>query len=303
MPATQHHIPHSAHRRAYLELHIAVLLFGFTAILGDLIQLSALMTVWWRVLITSISLLFLIRFGRQLKQIPRKNILQFMSIGVLVALHWLCFFGSIKYSNASICLICLATTSFFTAILEPLILGHRIKSYELLLGFLIIPGMMIVANSIDFTMLTGIWLGLLSALLAALFAIFNKKLIHSANPFSITFLELGSGWIFLSLLLPVFFTNSETAQFWPGYSDWIYLLVLALLCTTLGYVLALRALRYLSAFAANLTINLEPVYGIILAWLILNESDELTAGFYWGSCIILFAVIIYPVINKKMINS
>lgn len=285
-------------QRAYFELHIAVLLFGFTAILGDLISLSALVLVWWRVFFTSISLFFLIGFGRKLRQLPRRLILQYMGIGVLVALHWLCFFGAVKYANASICLICMATTSFFTAIIEPIIMRQPIKGYELLLGVLILPGMILVVNNTDVSMMLGIWIGLLSALLAALFASLNKKLVDKAEPMTITFLELGSAWLFLSLLLPFYFQQTADAAFLPQGSDLFYLSVLAFLCTTLAYVLSLRALKHISAFAANLTVNLEPIYGIALAWLILNEQDELTLGFYLGGAIILLAVFSYPWLKR-----
>ncbi|MEM8908402.1 MAG: EamA family transporter [Bacteroidota bacterium] len=290
-------------QRAYLELHFAVLLFGFTAILGDLITLTALVLVWWRVLITSISLFFLIRLGADLKTLPRPLILKYMGIGVLVALHWICFFGAIKLSNASICLVCMATTSFFTALLEPLFFRDSIKWYELLLGLLIVPGMVLVVNNTAWNMLAGIGVGLLSALLAALFSILNKKLVDQAAPMSITFLELGSGWCFISLLLPIYFWQNPQELFWPQGTDWWYLLILALLCTTLAYVLALRALKYLSAFAANLTVNLEPVYGIALAWLILQENKELSNGFYWGCTIILLAVLSYPLLKKRFAST
>lgn len=286
-------------QRAYLELHIAVLLFGITAILGDLISLPATVLVWWRVLITSISLFFLIRLGRGLKDIPRALVLQYMGIGVLVALHWITFFGSVKFSNASICLVCLATTSLFTSFLEPLILKQPFKFYELILGLLIIPGMALVVNSTEWAMLTGILMGLASAFLAALFSILNKKLVDKAEPMRITFLELGSAWLFISLLFPFYFFRFPETTFWPQGMDWIYLLVLALLCTTLAYVLTLRALKYISAFASNLTINLEPVYGIILAWLVLQENKELSPGFYLGCGMILLAVFSYPFIRRR----
>jgi len=285
-------------QKAYLQLHIAVLLYGFTAILGDLIQLSALVLVWWRVFITSISLLFLIQFGQNIKKLPKALILKYMGIGVLVAIHWICFFGAIKYSNASITLVCLATTSFFTAFLEPLVLKQKIKSYEILLGLLIIPGMMLVVNNTDVSMLLGIGIGLLSAFLASLFSSFNKKLVDEADPMSITFLELGSAWLFISLILPLFFMNNE-AVFMPSGSDWLYLIVLSLLCTTFAYVISLDALRHISAFAATLTINLEPVYGIILAWLILKENEELSMGFYIGCGLILGAVFSYPFVKIR----
>lgn len=285
-------------QRAYLELHFAVLLFGLTAILGDLIHLSALLIVWWRVLITCISLFFLIRFGQSLAHIPKEAIWKFMGIGVLVALHWLCFFGAVKYSNASICLVCMATTSFFTSFLEPLLLRQKIKWYEILLGLMIIPGMVLVVNNTQLSMMAGIWVGLLSAFLAAVFSILNKKMVDQADPMSITFIELGSAWLFLSLILPIFFYYNPAALFWPTQLDFSYLAILALLCTTLAYVLALRALKHISAFASNLTINLEPVYGILLAYFLLQENEELSEGFYYGVCIILVAVFSYPFLTR-----
>lgn len=289
-----------AEKRAYLELHIAVFLFGFTAILGDLIQLSALVMVWWRVLITSFSLLFLIRAGKALRQMPRPLLYRFMGIGVIVALHWVAFYGAIKLSNASITLICMATTSFFTSLLEPFVMRQRIRWYEMLLGLVIIPGMALIVNSTEATMNTGILVGLLSAFLAAFFATLNKKYIGQTDELTTTFVELGSAWLFLCLVLPVYIWQSATpVQILPlSGMDWFYLVVLSLLCTTLAYVLALRALRHLTAFASNLTVNLEPVYGIALAWLLLNEHEELAPGFYAGVGIILLAVFSYPLIRR-----
>lgn len=288
-------------KRAYLELHVAVFLFGFTAILGDLIQLSALVIVWWRVLITSISMLFLIRVGKLFRTLPLKSILQFMGVGVLVAIHWVAFYGAIKLSNASITLICMATTSFFTSLVEPLIMKQRVRWYEIALGLLIIPGMALIVQTTDASMNYGILMGLLAAFTAALFATFNKRLIGQSDELNITFLELGSAWLVLSLVLPYYlYQNQGSIIFMPSKADWLYLIVLALLCTTLAYVLALRALRHLSAFAANLTVNLEPVYGIALAWLILSENEELTPSFYWGVFIILLAVFSYPLLKRIM---
>lgn len=287
--------------KAYLELHIAVFLFGFTAILGDLITLPALSLVWWRVLFTSFSLVFLIRVMRLFRKLPRAQILRFMGIGVLVALHWLAFYGAVKLANASIALVAMATTSFFTAFIEPLIMRRRVIWYEIALGLLIIPGMVLVVNGMELSMLTGLGVGFLSAFLAALFATFNKKFIGDHNAMEVTFLELGSAWLFLSLVLPVYFLFAEEAiAIWPVGLDWLYLLVLSLLCTTLAYVLALRALRHLSAFASNLTINLEPVYGIVMAWIILKDHENLNQHFYWGVVIILLAVFSYPLLKKRV---
>jgi len=292
----------TSEQRSYLELHVAVLLFGFTAILGDLIQLTALVLVWWRVLLTSGSLFPFVRPLALLKDFGRPLFFKFAGIGVLVALHWLAFYGAIKLSNASICLICMATTSFFTAFLEPVIVGREFRWYEMVLGLLIIPGMALVVSSIEVGMLLGVAAGLVSAFLAALFATLNKKYLSNFNPVRVTFLELGSAWVFLSVvLLAMLGSGREFGQWWPTRSlDWVYLVTLALLCTTLAYTLGLRALRHLSAFAANLTVNLEPVYGIILAWLLLNEQEELSPGFYWGVAIILLAVFCYPVLRRRM---
>ncbi len=289
-----------ATNKAYLELHIAVFLFGFTAILGDLISLSATVLVWWRVLITCISLFFLLRFGRKMTKLSPKKTAILFGIGIIVALHWITFFGAIKYSNASIALIALATASFFTAFMEPLMLKKPFSIMELGLGLMVIPGMALVVDSIDLSMHTGIYLGLISSILAVIFSILNKKYINDADPMTITFIELGSAWLFISLCLPFIFGFSESAiLFWPTGMDFLYLLILALACTTFAYILSLRALKHLTAFATNLTINLEPVYGIILAWLILQENEELNPGFYLGCGLIVMAVFTYPFLKKR----
>ena len=178
-------------------------------------------------------------------------------------------------------------------------MGYRIRWYELALGLFIIPGMVLIANTTAASMLTGFWVGLLSALLASLFAILNKKLITQADPLTITFVELSSAWVFLSAVVAVYFSVSGKQPFFPSTADWAYLLILSLLCTTLAYVLSLRSLRYLSAFASNLTVNLEPVYGIALAVLILKEDRELTPNFYAGVVIILIAVFSSPFLRKR----
>ncbi|MCR9289003.1 MAG: EamA family transporter [Bacteroidetes bacterium] len=285
--------------KAYLELHAAVLLFGFTAILGKLIELDATVLVWWRVFFTSISLLFLINVRRLFRELPLKTILQFIGIGILVGLHWVTFFAAIHLSNASICLVTMATGALFTSILEPFMMKKKVKWYEILLGLLVIPGLMLVVDSTEISMQMGIWMGLLSAILMSIFGILNKKLIHTTEPLNITFLEMGSAWIFLSILLPFYFGFDESLKFLPNWDDLIYLLLLSLVCTTLGYVLALRALKYISAFASNLTVNLEPVYGIILAIVILKENQELSANFYWGVLIVLGVIFIYPFLKNK----
>ncbi len=287
----------AAERRAYLELHLAVFLFGFTAILGDLIQLTALVLVWWRVLLTSISLVAFVRLGQLVRDLGWLRLIRLAGIGVLVAVHWLCFYGAIKLANASVALICMATTSFFTSLLEPILLRRPFRRIEIVLGLMIIPGMVLIVQSTDPTMNVGLLVGLAAALLAALFATLNKRYIQDSSPLRITFIELGSAWLFLSILLP-FFWKGEDFVFWPTPIDWWYLLVLVLFCTSLAYILSLRALRHLSAFAANLTVNLEPVYGIFMAWMLLNDHREVSPAFYTGVLVILVAVFSYPLYNR-----
>lgn len=289
-------------RQAWLELHFAVLCFGFTAILGSWISLTALHLVWWRTGLTTLSLILLMKGWKMIQAIPSRARWQFSGIGIIVGLHWVSFYGAIKLSNASVTLICMATTSLFTAILEPMITSRRIQKIEILLGAMVIPGMMLIAHQIPDGFGWGMITGLISAFLAALFSIFNKQRITIADPKAITMLELGAAFVFLSLLIPFAGLITESPTIWPAQKDWFPLITLSLVCTTLAYILSLRALRHLSAFAANLTINLEPVYGILLAIVLLKEHQTLTMGFYVGVGIILAAVLSYPFLKKRPIE-
>lgn len=283
----------------YIQLHVAVFLYGLTAIFGDLISIPAASLVWWRVLITCISLLFLIGFGSALFSISRKHILQLLLIGVIIAIHWVSFFGSIKYANASIALIALSTTTFFTAFLEPFVFKRKLDWIQVFFSLLIIPGIYLIVRNIDTYMMTGLLIGILSAFMASLFSVLNKTLVDKVDPFPMTFLEMFGVFVFLSVMYP-FFVETYFTPFMPIDIDWFYLIFLALLCTTLAYYLALLALKKLSAFETNLIINLEPVYGIILAIIILKEHHELNLRFYLGVLIILLVVFSYPYAKKLL---
>ncbi len=284
---------------AFIRIHIAVLLFGFTAIFGELIHLSALVLVWWRVLITSISLLFFVQLGKIIKELPRELLWKYVWIGSLTGLHWLTFFGAIKLSNASLTLICLSTTSFMTSLIEPLIIKRKWDHTEIITGSLMIPGMMLVVNNIELSYLTGMLVGLLSALIAVIFSILNKKYIDRADPYTISFIELTSGWMTISIiLLGIIFWNGVPQPFVPATGlEWLWIIILALVCTTLAQILTLKSLKQLTTFTVNLTINLEPVYGILLAALLLKEHHQLNGMFYAGAAIIFLSVFIYPVIQ------
>ena len=286
-------------QRAYLELHFAVMLWGFTAILGQLIQLSSLSIVWWRVFLTSGAILLTSKTWSVVRAMPRRLVLQYIGIGCVVMVHWLTFYGAITLANASVALICLATTSFQSAILEHLMTRQRIKWYEVAVGIIIVPAMAFIANDLPSNMTLGLVSGVISSVLVVIFSILNKRIINEAEPLAISLLELSSSFIFLTLFLPIYFYFDKTATLMPSPTDWVYLLVLAIFCTNIGYWLATRSLKHLSAFATNLTVNLEPIYGIILAVVILKENKTLPPSFYIGSATILIAVLSYPFLKKR----
>jgi drug/metabolite transporter (DMT)-like permease len=291
----------SAERRAYLELHVAVFLYGFTAILGKLIQLSAIMLIWWRLLITCIVFLLIANVWRNAKQLPIAVIKRFAGIGVLIMTHWICFYGAIKYANASVALITFSLTSLFSAILEPLFNRQPIKKHEIGLSLIILPAIVLVGGELPTEMNTGFMLGIVAAFLGTLFSIANKKSVHLTDPFTMTFVELGTGFIFMSILISILYVlkSPVTATLLPIGNDWFYLFVLAIMCTNLAYTLTLRAMKYVSAFTANLAINLEPIYGITMAIPLLHEDRQLTPSFYLGGLVILLTVMSYPYLKSK----
>lgn len=290
-------------QRSYLDMHIAVFLFGFTAILGGLIQLPSLMLVWWRVLITAIAIFTYGDIVNKLKILPRSIIYKLLGNGGIVALHWLTFFGSVKLANVSVALVTFATTSFLSSLIEPLMTKQRVKGYEVILGIFIVPAMILIVGGLPKGMIGGFIVGLVSALLAVVFSVINKKNIQKAPPLSIMFLNMSGGWILLSVIVPFYLYFDTSAIFLPSTTDWIYLVILALVCTNLGYFLSVRALRHISAFTSNLIVNLETVYGILLAWLILNEDKQLTPSFYLGAILIIISVFSYPFIKNRFMTT
>ena len=286
-------------KKAYIETHIAVMLFGFTAILGKLISISAFQLVWWRVLFTAFSLIALNGVRKGFTKLQSKERNKFLLIGILVGVHWVCFYGSIKYANASIALVTFATIALFTSIINPVILRTPVNKLDVGIGILIIPGMALIVSNIDVSLVLGFWLGILSAFLASLFSVFNKKYIQKADPIMITFLEMSGAWLFLSLCIPIYIYGMDNSMSLPSTTDFGYLLILSLMCTTLAYVLSLKALKHISSFESNLIYNLEPVYGIALAILILHEHKELSMDFYLGVALILSLIFIHPVLSKK----
>jgi drug/metabolite transporter (DMT)-like permease len=284
--------------RAQLQIHFCVLLWGFTAILGKLISLPALPLVWWRMLIVTSILALVPRVWRAWRAMSWRLIGAYAATGLLVALHWLTFYGAIKLANASVAATCMAIAPAFLSIVEPLVAGRRFDPRELLLGIAVIPGVALVVGGVPHGMRVGIAVGVLSALLVAIFGAYNKRLVEHADPLAVTAIELGAGVALLTLLGPLLPHAGPTLTL-PDTRDAALLATLSIVCTLLPFTLSLVALRHLSAFATQLAVNLEPVYTILIAYAALGERRELTPQFYLGVAVILGAVLAYPLLTRR----
>jgi len=284
--------------RALLQIHFCVFLWGFTAILGKLITLSALPLVWWRMTCVTVVLCFLPSFWRSLAQTPRALICIYAGIGLIVALHWVTFYAAIKLANASVAATCMALAPVFIALVEPFIAGRRFDPRELIFGVAVVPGVALVAGGTPLHMRAGIVVGALSALLVAFFAIFNKRYIGTSRALTVTGIEMAAGSGFL-LLISALLPESSFSIHLPSTPDAILLLVLSFGCTLLPYSLSLVALKKLSAFSTALAVNLEPVYAIGFAIVLLGEQRELSPSFYLGVAILLATVVLHPVLVRQ----
>jgi drug/metabolite transporter (DMT)-like permease len=284
--------------KARLQIHFCVVLWGFTAILGKLITLPALPLVWWRMLLVMAALLLMPKVWRGLRAMPPRLLLAYAGIGVLVSLHWLTFYASIKLSNASVGATCIALGPVFLAFIEPWIAKRRFDPRELVIGAVVVPGVMMVVGGVPHDMRLGIAVGALSALFVALFGSLNKRMVEHGDPLTVTCIELGTGTLFLTLLAPLL-PHSGPAFMLPNPHDALMLLVLSFGCTLLPFTLALVALRHLSAFGTQMVTNLEPVYAIVLAILLLGEQRQLDRWFYAGVVVILAAVFAHPLLNRR----
>ncbi len=278
-------------RKAFLQLHIAVFLAGFTGVLGRLITLNEGLLVWYRLLLTSIVLWIMYYWKRQPLQISRNELMKIFGVGALAAFHWVTFYGSIKYSNVSVALVCFSSIGFFTAIAEPLVFKTRVNRFELLLSLLTIAGIGIIFH-FDPSFKTGIILGLISALLGAFFPVFNRKLVEKHKPETVTLLELTGGFLVLCILLPGYLHLFPATHLVPTASDFGWLLVLSVVCTVYAFNLTMIVLKKISAFTVNLSFNLEPLYGILLAFIIYQENKSLSDGFYFGLALIVLSVLL-----------
>lgn len=276
-------------KKAFLELHIAVLLAGFTGVLGRLITLNEGWLVWYRLLISSVTMWVLFLLTKKLQKISPKDILKLSGIGFLSAMHWVTFYGSIKYANVSVALVCFSSVGFFTALFEPMFFRKKINAIEVLLGLIVIAGIYIIFR-FDPKYKTGIVLGMICAVILAVVMIFIRQFVQRINPQTLLTYQLSGGWITLSLVMPFYLKWFPTSYIFPGLSDWIWLLILAWFCSVLAFQFSVNALKKLTAFTVNLSFNLEPVYGIILAFVIYHENKELGWSFFTGLSLIVLAL-------------
>jgi drug/metabolite transporter (DMT)-like permease len=287
-------------RKAFIQLHLAVFLAGFTAVFGRLITLNEGLLVWYRLLITAVTMWLLFSITKKLRRIAFNDVLKLSAIGFLAALHWATFYGSIKYANISVGLVCFSAVGFFTAILEPIIQRVRIKWIEVFLGLLVIAGIYIIFH-FDPKYKTGIILGVISALLIAVVMIYIRKFVQRINAETLLTYQLTGGFVALSLLMPFYLHHFPAKNLLPGLQDWMWLLILSWICSVWAFQLSANALKKLSAFTVNLSYNLEPVYGMLLAFLIYRENENFGPSFYAGLALIVLAVVLqsYRLVKKK----
>lgn len=285
----------------YLKLHFIVFLWGFTAILGLLISIPSVEMVFYRTLLAALGMGVVILIARGSFSIESRDFFRLILIGFIVCIHWLSFFSSARVSNASVSLVGFATNSLWAALLEPWLNGRQVKKFELLLGLLVLMGLYIIF-SFDFTYHLGLVLGIVSGFTAALFSVLNAKLVKRLEPNTITFYEMVGACIGTALFLPVYqqtWAANNTLHLAPSWVDWLYIAVLAWACSVYAYTTAIHLMKKLSVFFIQLTLNLEPVYGIIMAVLIFGEKEKMGLNFYTGTLIIISAVMLYPKIKSR----
>ncbi len=290
----------------YLKLHFIVLLWGFTAILGKLLTVPPVELVFWRTLLASTGLAGLLLARRAGWRVAPAEALKLLGVGALVAAHWITFFLAARLSSVSVCLAGLATLALWTSLLEPLLLWRRVRPYEVGLGLLAMLGLYLISQA-EFTQLTGLLVAVASAGLSALFSVLNSQLVKRHAPVRLTFYEMLGACLSIVLFFPVYsryFTQGAGLQLaWHGL-DWLWLLLLAGVCTVYAFSSSVELMKRISAFVVNLTINLEPVYGIVLAQIMFVlhvpgfGQEKMSGGFYAGTVLILASVLVHPVLDQ-----
>lgn len=282
---------------SYLHLHFIVFIWGFTAVLGALITLQALPLVWFRMLFASFFMLGYVFYKKIPLSIPIRTKLLLLSAGFVIALHWYTFFEAIKVSNISVTLACLSTGAFFASILEPIFYKRKIIGYEVFFGLIVIAGLYLIFQ-VEEKYTSGIILGLISAFLSASFSIINGKFAKQYDSSVISFYEIAGGVLSFSIIL--FFTQHFSVEFFQlSWNDFMWLMVLSSICTAYAFIASVQVMKYLSPYTVMLTINLEPIYGIILALFVFGDKEKMNSQFYIGAVIILSTVILNGVLKSK----
>ncbi len=289
----------------YFKLHFIVFLWGFTAVLGLLISIPAVEMVLYRTLIAAIGLALLIILTRNSFVVSKNDLIRIVGTGFIVGIHWITFFASAKVSNASVSLVGFATGSLWTAFLEPMVGGKKIKGFEVVLGLVVVLGLYIIF-SFDFKYPLGLALGIASGFTVALFSVFNARFVQRINPFTINFYEMVGAFAFTLLFLPIYkntWAIDHELQLILSGLDWFYITILSLVCSVYAYSAAIELLKRLSVFFVQLSLNLEPLYGIVMAVLVFGESEKMQITFYAGTAIILCAVLAYPLLQQRFTRS
>jgi len=281
----------NAKLKHYLQLHFLVLIAGFTAILGELITIGSLELVWYRMVIAAILMFIFIKITGLNIKITKKTFWQFSAAGVIIALHWVTFFESINQSNVSIALAMFSSGAFFASFIEPIFFKRRILPYEIFFGIVVILGVFLITSS-EMGYINGILLGLSSALFSTLFAVINGRFIERYNATVISFYEFISGVVFLSIFILVTGNTFNAEFFTLSNSDWIYIFILASICTAYAFISAVQVMRFISPFTLILSYNLEPIYGIGLALVLFPETEKMSPQFYIGAILILVTVLL-----------
>jgi drug/metabolite transporter (DMT)-like permease len=281
----------------YFHLHFIVFIWGFTAVLGDLITIEAVPLVWHRMLLGSLFVLIYIIYNKGVLKVSLRSLIKFAFVGLLIALHWLAFFSAVKVSNVSITLAMMSTGAFFASFLEPIFFKRKIIGYEVIFGLIVIMGLYIIFK-VESAYLSGILFALLASFLGTLFSIFNGMMVKSHNATVISFYELLFGLVFITLYI-LFTDGYDNTFFILSGSDWTYLIILASICTAYAFIASVHVMKWISPYTVMLTTNMEPVYGILLALLILGEKEYMSPAFYLGAIIILITVVINGIIKTR----
>lgn len=285
-------------KRSYLLLHTAVILAGFTGIFGKLITLNEGLLTWYRVLFSALWLFLILKLFNTNTAVTTREKFNIAKVGMLITIHWVFFYGSIKYANISIGVVCYSLTSFFTAIFEPLINRKKLAVTELGLSLLTLLGIALIFH-FDSSYQLGITLGVISSAFAALYTIYNERLVRSYDSKLINYYQMIGGTVGLGVFMPLYLYYFPVGSLLPGWKDTAYLLLLSLVCTAGLYILFAESLKRISAFTVNLSFNLEPIYAIIMAFLFFGEGKEVNYSFYLGLCCVASSVILQTIISVR----